>query len=471
MTPKAMMTLYDVPFLERFRPFEERLLKAGTGELLIRNFRHAFYRFLAGESGQLPESLLTPLEALPDADAIEESDYALGAAHLQETVVVKLNGGLGTGMGMEHAKSLLKVKDDLTFLDIIARQALRQRVPLLLMNSFATHRETLSALRPYKELLQPVPHFMQHQVPKINAQDYTPAVCAERPELEWYPPGHGDFFLAIAASGALDRLIDGGFRYLFVSNADNLGAVLDPGILGWFIRRELDFLMEAAERTPADRKGGHLALMNDRLILRESAQCPEEDRPFFQDISRHRFFNTNNLWINLSSLKRLLQENDYLLPLPLIANRKNLDPIDKNSPPIIQLETAMGAAISVFAKSAALRVPRRRFIPVKNTADLLVVRSDVYQLSSDFHLLPHPEVEALPIVQLDPAHYKFIRDFEKRFPYGAPSLAKCRRLSVQGDVVWGKNIRLEGDVTVINASARTYRLANGLLLNGVVELR
>src|SRR5438105_1204399 len=78
-------------------------------------------------------------------------------------------------------------------------------------------------------------------------------------ELEWCPPGHGDIYTALVTSGMLDALLDAGYEHAFVSNSDNLGAVLDPRILAWFAAERIPFLMEVADRTEADRKGGHIA--------------------------------------------------------------------------------------------------------------------------------------------------------------------------------------------------------------------
>jgi UTP--glucose-1-phosphate uridylyltransferase len=473
MVPYNMKLSYDIELLERFRPFRERLEREGLNNILLRNFEHSYARLLTGEVGWLPESEILPVTSLPDAEALTESDYATGKAHLHETVVIKLNGGLGTGMGLDHAKSLLPVRGELTFLDIIARQVLHYDVPLLLMNSFATHEESLNALRKYPELDQNLMlDFVQHTVPKVSALDFSPAIYPSQPELEWCPPGHGDLYAAIAASGVLEQLIERGYSYAFVSNADNLGAVLHAGILGHFISRQLDFLMEAADRTNVDKKGGHLAIKDGRYILRESAQCPETDVPFFQDVQRHRFFNTNNLWINLKSLKAMLVEHDYLMPLPLIVNKKNINPLDKASAQVYQLETAMGAAISVFNKTEAIRVSRARFAPVKDTNDLLVVCSDAYQLARDGQLVPNPDRRYDTIeVQLDKAFYKFSRDFQEHFSAGFPSLVNCRSLNVRGDVYWGENVRLEGDVTVINDSFQPQTVPSGSTLNGTLIWR
>ena len=310
---------------------------------------------------------------------------------LDRAVVLKLNGGLGTSMGMTKAKSLLEVRDGQSFLDIIVRQVLDlrertgARLPLVLMNSFATRDDSLAALDRHPEIASDVPaDFLQNKVPKLTADGLEPVEWSADPGLEWAPPGHGDLYTALVTSGMLDELLDHGYRYAFVSNSDNLGAVLEPRILEWVAREEIPFAMEVADRTAADRKGGHLAQRPDGgLVLREIAQTPDADVDAFQDTNRHRFFNTNTLWVDLHALRDVIEARDGVLGLPMIVNRKTVDPSDKSSTAVVQLETAMGAAIDVFDGARALRVDRARFAPVKTTDDLLALRSDAYELTDD----------------------------------------------------------------------------------------
>jgi UTP--glucose-1-phosphate uridylyltransferase len=420
-----------------------------------------------GETGVLPESEIEPLDDLPDATELPDSDgSALGKA-----VVLKLNGGLGTSMGMTKAKSLLEVKEGLSFLDIIVRQVmhLRERhagaaLPLLFMNSFATRDDTLAALRRYPDVqVGDLPlEFMQGRVPKLLEDSFEPVEWKADPSLEWAPPGHGDVYSSLRTSGMLERLLDEGYRYLFLSNSDNLGAVLEPRILDWFAREGFPFLAEATDRTESDRKGGHLARRRDdgRLVLRETAQTPDEDVGSFEDISRHRYFNCNNIWVDLEALDHTLDERDGVLGLPMIVNNKTVDPGDSSSSAVVQLETAMGAAVGVFDGAAAIRVPRARFAPVKKTDDLLVVRSDAYELAEDFTV--QLARERAPVVSLDSDYYKLLRDFEQRFSGGAPSLVDCERLTVEGDVSFGSDVKVRGEVTVRGPR----RVEDGELLEG-----
>jgi UTP--glucose-1-phosphate uridylyltransferase len=458
------------------RAHREAMENAGMADAAVRTFLLHLDRLAAGASGTLGRDRIDSVDTLPDAEHLDAASD-VGIRALRQTVVVKLNGGLGTSMGLERAKSLLEVRDGLTFLDLIARQvlALRERtgadIPLLLMNSFRTREDSEAVLRRYPDLeVGDLPlGFVQHKVPKVLSDTLAPATTVD-PDLGWCPPGHGDLYTALATSGVLDRLLDRGVRYAFVSNADNLGAVLDPVLLGHMIERDADFMMEAADRTPADRKGGHLCRLDDgRLALRESAQCPEDERDEFQDVERYRYFNTNNLWVRLEGLRELLDDHDDVLPLDTIVNRKTLDPRDPSSPDVVQLETAMGAALSLFDRAVAVRVPRRRFSPVKTTDDLLAVRSDAYVLDDQWRITLRPQRTSPPTVALDGRHFKLIDDFEARFKYGPPSLARCDALTVDGDVWFGTDVEIRGAVRIVATGTRAV-VPSGTVVEEDLEL-
>jgi UTP--glucose-1-phosphate uridylyltransferase len=443
-----------------------KMREEGIADAAIDSFAH-YYRLLKeGESGMLPESEIQPLEDVTDAEELPEPD---DPGLLDRAIVLKLNGGLGTSMGMTGPKSLLEVKDGQTFLDLIVRQVLdlreryEARLPLVLMNSFATRDDTLEALPDGLERDIPL-DFVQGKVPKLLAEDLTPVEWPDDPSLEWAPPGHGDLYTSLATSGMLEELLDNGYEYAFVSNVDNLGAVLEPRILAWFAREELPFAMEVADRTEADRKGGHPAVKDGGLVLRETAQTPEDDLEALQDTERHRYFNANNLWLDLRALDSSLRERDGVLGLPMIVNEKTVDPGDSSSPEVIQLETAMGAAIGVFEGAAAIRVPRRRFTPVKTTNDLLVLRSDAYELEDDGQV--GLAAEAVPFVDLDSGYFKLLRDFDERFSSGAPSLRQAERLEVKGDVAFGADVTVRGAVTVENDGGEQLKIEDGSVLEG-----
>ena len=451
---------------------EAKMREAGQPEEAIRSFRSAYERLQSGESAMLPTADLEPageidkLEELPDADAGDVLD---------RVVVIKLNGGLATSMGLRRPKSLLEVRGGRSFLDVIVGQtlALRKRhgvrLPLVLMNSQATREETMRALESYPDLdVGPPLDFLQSMVPKLDADTLEPIEWSKDRSLEWNPPGHGDVYPALRGSGMLDALLDQGFRYAMISNADNLGATTDARIPAHMERGEIPFLMEVVRGTEADRKGGHIARRkSDRqLVLRETAQTPPEDEESFRDYRHWRYYNTNNLWVDLRALKQELDRTGGVLELPLIVNRKTVDPRDSDSPAVIQLEGAMGAAIGSVKGAQLLLVPRTRFAPVKTTDDLLVLRSDAYTLSEDDMVVaPVPErADNLPYVELDSKFYKLLDDFEQRFPSGPPSLREAERLVVHGDVTFEANVRVRGVVELEAPEPKT--IGAGATLEG-----
>lgn len=417
-------------------------------------FSHYYRQLEQGATGLVAEDSIRPLTEV-DRLAEAEVDEQAAAAALDATVVIKLNGGLGTSMGMSKAKSLLPVRDGRTFLDLIVEQVLSARVrhsarlPLVLMNSFRTADDTRAALAAHPDLpVAGLPlDFLQNSEPKIRTDDLTPVEWPTDPSLEWCPPGHGDIYTAIAASGLLDALLDQGYRYASVSNSDNLGAVPDARIAGWFAASGAPYAAEVCRRTAADRKGGHLAIRisDGQLILRDTAQTADDEMHHFTDEHRHPYFHTNNLWWDLQALRRTLDERGSVLGLPLIRNTKTVDPTDPESPEVFQIETAMGAAIEVFRGATAIVVDRSRFLPVKTTNDLLLIRSDAYRLTEDFQLLL--DVDNAPLVDLS-ASYRTIGGFDQRFAAGVPGLRRATTLSVPGDWTFGSDVEVRGALTL-----------------------
>lgn len=276
-------------------------------------------------------------------------------------------------------------------------------------------------------------------------------------------------YAALVGSGRLDALLKDGFQYMFVSNSDNLGASLDLSILTYFAQKDAPFMMECCERTENDKKGGHLAVRNSdgQLILRESAMCADADADAFQDISKHRFFNTNNLWIRLDKLKEIIDKHGGFIPLPMIKNSKTVDPKDDSSQAVVQLETAMGAAIECFEGATAIVVPRTRFAPVKKCDDLLLLRSDAY-IIQDHKPVLNPECGGkAPIVSLDSKVYKLVGALEEATADGIPSLVKCQRLTIKGRVRMSRKTKFVGDVKVINVSQESKFIPVGVVTGDV----
>jgi UTP--glucose-1-phosphate uridylyltransferase len=458
---------------DALRAAEEKMRAAGHDDESIRSFRSAFERMERGEAAVIRSEELEPAGGVP---ALGELGECADAAALDRFATIKLNGGLATTMGLQEPKSLLQAREGQSFLEVIIGQtlAVRERfgvrLPLVLMNSEATRDATLGALQSHSELRSEglSLDFLQSMIPKLEAESHAPVSWPKSPSLEWCPPGHGDVYGALRRSGMLDELLGRGFHYAMISNSDNLGATFDPRIATHVAAQEIPFLMEVVEGTEADRKGGHIArrLQDGQLILRETAQTPPEDEDSFRDFRRWRFYNTNSLWVDLRALAKLLKKLDGVLGLPLIINEKTVDPRDGESTPVIQLESAMGAAIGSFDGAQLLCVPRTRFVPVKTTDDLLVLRSDVYEMNEEMLIEPVAERRGqLPFVELDKRFYRLLDDFERRFPEGPPSLKQAERFVVHGDVTFGAGVVARGAVEL--ASDEPMRVPDGSELKNV----
>ena len=430
-----------------------KMQEAGVDPAAVEVFTHYYRLVESGETGMIPESTIEPVD-MPSLAEVDLPDTPDGLAG---TVVIKLNGGLGTSMGLDKVKSLLEVREGLSFLDVIARQVLWARqeygvaLPLVFMDSFRTTEDTIEALAGYELATDGLPlDFLQNKEPKLRTDDLTPVTWEPDPSMEWCPPGHGDLYTALRGTGLLERLIESGYERVFVSNSDNLGATPDARVAEWFARSGAPFAIEAVRRTPSDRKGGHFArrTSDGRIVLRETAQTLDEDKEALADLSRHRFASTNDLWFDLVAVRDELERREGVLGLAMITNTKTVDPSDPESPEVLQIETAMGAAIEVFEGSQLIEVTRERFLPVKTTNDLLVLRSDCYELTESHHLSLADGVPSVPYVDLDSRFYKLVPDFDRRFPAGVPSLRRAERLVVEGDWTFGTDVTVLGEATL-----------------------
>jgi len=450
--------------------FESKMKRENLDDIVVETFRHYHNQAVNGETGLIYDSDIQPVELdeiqeLGNLDIYQEQ----GEQSYKNAVRIVLNGGLGTSMGLTGPKSLLKVKEDHSFLSLIMNQAENSQVNLLFMNSFSTHTDTLAALEKINSTLKPRT-FIQNKYPKVLQEEFAPASWPPNPKLEWNPPGHGDVYTALYTSGMLEQLLAENIHFAFISNSDNLGARMDASLLGYFAKKEIPFMMEVAEKTPSDVKGGHLAKFrtNGRFVLREAAQCPADEIVAFRKIGPYRYFNTNSIWINLKSLDLLIKK-ERKVRLPLILNSKTLDPRDENSPPVYQFETAMGAAISLFDNAAAVRVPRSRFFPVKTSNDLLIMRSDCFVFTEKKNLRMNPDrkrnrkQETIKI-KLDPRFYGKIDDFDRRFAAGVPSLVECYALTIDGDVLFEENIKIKGSVTIRNTTGSQQVIKAGTII-------
>lgn len=405
---------------------------------------------------------LKDLEPCPD-------DAMLHHELLQKLVIVKLNGGLGASMGCEGPKSAVEVRSGATFLDMTVRQVefLNSKygtdVPLILMNSFHTHSETVKIVKKYSNHHISMHCFQQSAFPRIDydslsllpTTEFDPASRAGRDG--WYPPGHGDVFYSLEACGMLNQLLHQGKEYVFISNVDNLGAAVDLSIMYHLMNEDIPFAMEVTRRMRVDTQGGVLVNYDGKPMLLERAQVPKNALSAFADAARqYQTFNTNNLWVGLAQMKHLLE-----------SRRLDLEPIPVqttvNGKRVLQLETAAGSAIKFFDRAVGINVPRSRFMPVKSTSDLLRVRSDLYNMTHGrIQFNPLRSSESIPIVKLGP-EFQTLASFYERFE-DIPTMLELDHLTVQGNVHFGKNVVLRGTVIIVAHEGCRIDIPDGTVL-------
>ncbi|BCS89120.1 UTP--glucose-1-phosphate uridylyltransferase [Pseudodesulfovibrio sediminis] len=461
-----------------FKQFEQKMVDDSAPAIVINAFKKHLAQFIEGNQACLAEDDIAPVfsHELPSLHTMDRYKDD-GIAALPNTAIIKLNGGLGTSMGLDGPKSFLPIKEGRTFLDLILSQVELMRtefgaqLPLLFMNSYWTEEQTNERL---KNVINGDPNiplsFQQHRYPRIRVDNMSPLQMEGAPEYDWNPPGHGDIYTSLLTSGLMRRLLLLGYRYVFVSNSDNLGAIFNPALLGYMVRKKIPFLMEVCERTSQDRKGGHLVKRLDGTLgLREVSQCAPKDMDAFQDINKYSFFNTNSIWLDLKAVEEaFLKHREF--SLQLIVNPKRAIPGDLTSPEIVQLETAMGSAISLFPGAGAVVVPRSRFSPVKTISDLMLTMSDCFHVTDQDSIVCKADWQRLPNIRLDPEVYTTIGDFFSRFPDGVPSLANCRELSILGDVCLHRDVELSGTVKIVNKSKQQVTIPPGRALSGELAL-
>ena len=453
-----------------FEQSADKMRAAGMSDVAISQFKR-LYDIWRTESAStwIREADVEPLTDVPSFhDVYQTIDHDKAVNAFAKTAFLKLKGGMGTSMGLECGESLLPVRrhkaKQMRFIDIIIGQVLTARsrlgvqLPLTLMNSFRTSADTMKVLKHNRKFHQSdIPmEIVQHQEPKIDVATGAPVSFPANPELEWCPPGHGDLYATIWESGLLDKLEEHGFKYLFISNSDNLGARPSRTLAQHFENTGAPIMVEVATRTYADRKGGHIVRdrATGRLMLREMTQVHPDDKAAAQDIARHPYFNTNSILVRIDALNALLAQYNGVLPLPVIRNMKTVDPTDSSTTPVVQLETAMGAAVSLFEGAICVQVDRMRFLPVKTTDDLFIMRSDRFHLTDTYEMEDGNYI--FPNVDLDPRYYKNINDFNERFPYSVPSLAAANSVTIHGDWTFGQHVVMFSDAVLEDQGEPSY---------------
>jgi UTP--glucose-1-phosphate uridylyltransferase len=402
-------------------------------------------------------------------DKMADPDPATAKEVLNKVAVLKLNGGLGTTMGCLGPKSAIEVRGDQTFLDLAVQQIeclnakYGSEVELTLMNSFNTHEDTRKIIGKYETHPIVVNLFNQSRYPRFYKETKLP--CPKKmndDKSKWYPPGHGDIYEALVKSGLADKFLSEGKEVLFVSNVDNLGANVDLRIAQHMLKNGNEFIMELTDKTRSDIKGGTLISYEGKAKLLEIAQVPSDKVEEFKSIKKFKIFNTNNFWLNLRAVKRVV-ETGLLKQMDVIVNPK----VDSEGRAVVQLERAAGAAMQFFDNAIGVNVPRTRFIPVKTTADLFVVQSNLYDVRDGvLKVVPQRTFPTVPLVKFG-VEFKKVGDFNGRFS-GPLDIIDLDHLTVSGDVRFGKKVSLKGTVIIVAGQGQSIDIPAGAVLENKI---
>lgn len=456
----------------------DKLREAGLSEPAKDTFLRNFELLLEGVEPFIRESEVEPCENIIKLE--ELPPYTSGPEYwFPKLVMIRLNGGLGSSMGLDRPKSLLLVRKHETFLDLVVahllwlRSHVKGQYPYFyLMNSYISRAPSLRLILSKYPEIGPASDldFMQNWVPRLSIDTLEPVKYPENPELEWCSPGHGDFYVSIYTSGLLDRLLKRGVKYAFIANCENVAATPDLRIVDYMEKNQIDYVMEVTYRLPIDQYVGQPLIWKNtgRFTLREAAQVHPEELNQVYNPQRHPFFNTNNIWINLLALKELLHKYKGILPLPIVLEKRLLDPLKPEAGFVYHLETSIGAGIELFDRALLIEVPRTRYLAIKTTADLLAVRSDVYELGKDHRLIISSlRAKNPPLIKLDERFYSFLDKFERFFPKGAPSLIKCGYFCVIGPVMFMNPVVCEGEkVIFVNSTDQIAQVLPGVYTTG-----
>jgi UTP--glucose-1-phosphate uridylyltransferase len=284
----------------------------------------------------------------------------------------------------------------------------------------------------------------------------------------WNPPGTGDVFFTLYHNGILQKLIDQGKEYLFLSNIENFGGVVGHSnfkLLNHLESNpEIEFINEVAERHITDHLGGIFVRADDHKIkLLELSQIPQGQLDKFK-ANKFKYWNTNNIWIRLKSLKKAF--DDHKFHLSVLATVKKQDDHQE----LYQLTMPASTAIENFSHTQAVIVPRMRYREVKTTADLLILQSNLFKMTAEgsYSLNPARPFNTIPVVKLGD-HFKTFADFAKRFKGSIPDMIELDHLTVSGDVYFGTNVTLKGNVIIVANHGEVIHIPdNAILENKIV---
>lgn len=329
-------------------------------------------RIAAGEltpGSSILSGQIEPIQEVVDVDFAKDqvaNRAGRDALAAGKVAVVVLNGGMATRFG-GVVKGVVEVFDDKSFIWLKAEDARRagehfeKPVPFVLMNSFATEAATREHVNEHEHFgMRPEDILSFNQSISIRMNEDGSLFIGDDGKPSYHAPGHGDFYAGLRRSGVLRTLMDRGVEYILFSNVDNLGATVDPTILGHHMITGNPMSVEVTEKrrtaSGAWDKGGAPAKVNGVPQLVEGFRFPPD---FAQETLPD--FSTNNMVFTARALDR---------DIPLVRHvvKKTVD--DRTA---LQMES-IACEASTILSTAFLRVPREgthgRFFPVKEPIDL-----------------------------------------------------------------------------------------------------
>ncbi len=353
-------------------------------------FDEALFESLAASVGSDPDARnrlsqgVTPpgpgdVLDLPPAGSAEADHLirlGLDALAQGQLAFVVLAGGMATRMG-GVVKALVEALDGRSFLDLrLAEnstwsQRAAREVPLWLMTSHATDARLRDALGRHLAGDR-LTTFRQNLSLRLAADGSIFRTADGSPSL--YAPGHGDLPEALGRAGLLRRFVERGGKYVWIANVDNLGASIDPLILGWHIHHGAPVSVEVVDKVGSD-KGGIPVRWNNRPVILEEFRLPREFDP-----TGVRVFNTNTFVVDAHRLATL----DFTFTW--VQVKKKVDGAEA-----IQFERLLGE-ITTALETRFLRVPREgaasRFLPVKDNDELANRRNEIRAVAQARGMLP-----------------------------------------------------------------------------------
>ena len=387
-------------------------------------------RTLRNVKNYLNNSLVSKYESKNIESLDEESDVLfvenIDNSQKQESILLGENilknsefayfimaGGVSTSMG-GCAKAIVNAKNNMSFIEIKLNHVRQMqskyfcKIPVILMTSQETDEQIMNHLNS-KNLLDDIDliKIVQPVTVRFTLNNENLEVAKKSNGLPSYVPGgHYDSFILL--NEIKDDLKQKGIKTIFINNIDNLGATIDPVLIGYHVLKKSLFTPEIAKKEKND-KGGTFARISGNLRLLEGPMVPEDYKDTFSDIKVHKYFNTNLIYIDMDIFDYFDEINSEV---PVFINKKNFDGQE-----VFGFEGAVGLVFGL-KNSALLVVDRqKRFLPIKFLSDLWLLRSNFMILDKKTSSVSQMKLMK-PVISLPDSFLSNIDDFENKIADG-----------------------------------------------------